>query len=78
MTSFDAYERLLKRNAGQRLHRLTLRNTGLDREELEAPQALHPQLQFMVIQAGRGGYASHFKRNVFSWRHLIQRDPGEA
>ncbi|MCA8279280.1 hypothetical protein LGN21_06760 [Burkholderia cepacia] len=78
VTSFDAYERLLKSRAGQRLRRLTLRNTCLDREALEALQALHPRLSFMVIQAGSGGYVSHFKDNVFPWRHLIQRDPGDA
>lgn len=78
VTSFEAYERLLKSCAGQRLHTLTLRNTCLDLAELEALHALHPRLQFMVIQAGTGGYVSHFKRNVFPWRHLIQRDPGEA
>ncbi|KML48766.1 hypothetical protein VL15_29390 [Burkholderia cepacia] len=78
VTSFDAYERLLKSNAGQRLHTLTLRNTCLDRDELEALRGLHPRLQFMVVQAGRGGYVSHFKDNVFPWRHLIQRDPGDA
>ncbi|RQZ89295.1 hypothetical protein DF053_10245 [Burkholderia cepacia] len=78
VTSFDAYERLLKSRAGQQLRTLTLRNTCLDREALEALQALHPRLSFMVIQAGSGGYVSHFKDNVFPWRHLIQRDPGDA
>ncbi|BBA39621.1 MULTISPECIES: hypothetical protein [Burkholderia] len=78
VTSFDAYERLLKSPAGQRLHRLTLRNTCLDREALDALQALHPRLSLMVIQAGTGGYVSHFKDNVFPSRHLIQRDPGDA
>ncbi|MDN7932194.1 hypothetical protein QZM52_12980 [Burkholderia metallica] len=78
VTSFDAYERLLKSPAGQRLHALTLRNTCLDRDALEALQALHPRLSFMVIQAGSGGYVRHFEGNVFPWRHLIQRDPGDA
>ena len=78
VTSFDAYERLLKSQAGQRLHALYLRNTCLDLDALEALQTLHPRLQFMVIQASGGGYVSHFKRNVFPWRHLIQPDPGDA
>lgn len=78
VTSFDAYERLLRSPVGQRLHALTLRNTCLDREALDALQALHPRLSLMVIQAGTGGYVSHFKDNVFPWRHLIQRDPGDA
>lgn len=78
VTSFDAYERLLKSPAGQRLHALYLRNTCLDLDALEALQALHPRLQFMVIQASGGGYVNHFKRNVFPWRHLIQPDPGDA
>ncbi|MGS0891773.1 hypothetical protein ACVBGC_04305 [Burkholderia stagnalis] len=78
VTPFDAFERLLRSPAGQRLHTLRLRNTCLDLAELEALQALHPRLQFMVIQDAGGGYVSHFKRNVFPWRHLIQRDPGDA
>ncbi|MDN7427697.1 hypothetical protein [Burkholderia sp. AU45388] len=78
VTSFDAYERLLKSPAGQRLRALYLRNTCLDLDALETLQALHPRLQFMVIQAGSGGYVSHFRRNVFPWRHLIQPDPGDA
>ncbi|WP_157653587.1 hypothetical protein [Burkholderia ubonensis] len=45
---------------------------------LEALQALHPRLQIMVIQAAHGGYVSHFKRDVFPWRHLVQKGPGEA
>ncbi|MDS0849002.1 hypothetical protein [Burkholderia cenocepacia] len=52
-----------------------LGNTCLD---LDAPDTLHPphpRLQFMVIQASRGGHVSHFTRNVFPWRHLIQPDP---
>ncbi|KVG64210.1 hypothetical protein [Burkholderia pseudomultivorans] len=77
VTSFDAYARLLRSDAGQRLHTLCLRNTCLELAELEALQALHPKLQFMVIQATGGGYVSHFRSNVFPWRHLIQRDPGE-
>ncbi|AOJ65317.1 hypothetical protein WJ32_22760 [Burkholderia ubonensis] len=78
VTSFDAYERLLRSRAGQALHTLRLRNTCLGLAELEALQALHPRLQFMVIQAAHGGYVSHFKRDVFPWRHLVQKDPGEA
>ncbi|KFG96096.1 hypothetical protein GQ56_0117125 [Burkholderia paludis] len=78
VTSFDAYERLLRSPAGQRLHTLALRNTCLDREALDALQALHPRLSFSVIQAGSGGYVSHFRENVFPWRHLVQRDPGDA
>lgn len=78
VTTFESYERLLKSKAGRRLHTLYLRNTCLNLDELETLQALHPRLQFMVIQAGRGGYVSHFGRNVFPWRHLIQGDPGDA
>ncbi|AOI75412.1 MULTISPECIES: hypothetical protein [Burkholderia] len=78
ITPFDAYERLLKSRTGQRLHALYLRNTCLDLDALEALQALHPALQLMVIQAGRGGYVSHFRKNFFPWRHLIQPDPGDA
>ncbi|MCA8235169.1 hypothetical protein [Burkholderia cenocepacia] len=52
-----------------------LRNTCLDRDALDTP---HPRLQFMVVQASSGDHVSHFRRNVFPWRHLIQPDPGDA
>jgi len=77
ITTFAAYERLLTSKQGQALQMLRLRNTCLSLGELEALQALHPKLQFMVIQSTRGGYVSHFRRDVFPWRHLVQTDPGE-
>ncbi len=76
ITPFAAYERLLRSAAGARLRALTLRNTCLSLEQLQALQALRPKLQFMVVQSPRGGYVSHFRQDVFPWRHLVQADPG--
>ncbi|MBR8069042.1 hypothetical protein ACV22X_00435 [Burkholderia orbicola] len=55
-----------------------LGNTCLDPDAPDTLHWPHPRLQFMVIQASRGGHVSHFGRNVFPWRHLIQPDPGDA
>ncbi|WP_179296968.1 hypothetical protein [Burkholderia ubonensis] len=41
-------------------------------------EALHPRLQFIVIQAAHGGYVGRFKRDVFPGRYPVQKDPGEA
>lgn len=76
VTPFTAYERLFRSAAGERLRALSLRNTCLTVEQLQALQALRPMLQFMVVQSPRGGYVSHFSKDVFPWRHLVQADPG--
>ncbi|WP_321955682.1 hypothetical protein [Burkholderia cenocepacia] len=55
-----------------------LGNTCLDPDAPDTLHPRHPRLQFMVIQASRGGHVSHFTRNVFPWRHRIQPDPGAA
>lgn len=77
VTSPAAYEKLFRSKAFDSLRSLYLRNTCLTLEQLEALQAIRPQLQFMVIQEPHGGYVSHFSKNVFPWRHLVQADPGE-
>ncbi|MBB1623631.1 hypothetical protein A9974_00075 [Achromobacter sp. UMC71] len=59
-----------------RLRALTLRNFCLNLEQLQALQALRPKLQFMVVQSPRGGYVSHFRQDIFPWRHLVRADPG--
>lgn len=76
VTSTAAYERLLESRVGENLKVLILRNTRLTAQELERLQAIRKNLQFMVIQAAQGGYVSHFKQNVFPWKHLVPGDPG--
>lgn len=76
VTPTAAYERLLRSSVGEALKVLILRNTRLSRDELEHLQAIRPALQFMVIQAAQGGYVSHFAKDVFPWKHLVQADPG--
>lgn len=76
ITPFSAYEQLLRSETGERLRALTLRNTCLSLEQLQALQALRPKLGMMVVQSPRGGYVSHFRQDVFPWRHLVQPDPG--
>ncbi|WP_295521988.1 hypothetical protein [uncultured Stenotrophomonas sp.] len=44
---------------------------------MQTLQALRPGLQFMVIQAGMGGYVSHFEQNVFPWAHRVPADTGQ-
>lgn len=77
ITPFADYEALLSSRAGQSLKALYLRNTALSEDQLQALEAMHPGLQLKVIQATHGGYVSHFRRNVFPWRHLIISDPAE-
>lgn len=76
VTPFAAYERLFASDAFAAVHTFRLRNSALSLEQLQTLQALRPGLQFMVIQAGMGGYVSHFERNVFPWRHLVPGDTG--
>ena len=77
VTSFAAYERLFASNVFEPVHGFRLRNSALSPEQLQALQAMRPGLQFMVIQAGMGGYVSHFEKNVFPWRHLVPGDSGQ-
>ena len=76
VTPFPAYERLFASDAFAAVRTFRLRNSALSLEQLQTLQALRPGLQFMVIQAGMGGYVSHFERNVFPWRHLVPGDTG--
>ncbi len=78
VTTFADYERLFESTIGEALRVLVLRNTCLSREELEHLQALRSNLQFVVIQAAQGGYVSHFARQLFPFKHLVQSDPGAA
>ncbi|MEG0184158.1 MAG: hypothetical protein RR704_11975 [Stenotrophomonas sp.] len=77
VTPFAAYERLFASDALEPVHTLRLRNSALDVEQLQALHAMRPGLQFMVIQAGMGGYVSHFAKDVFPWRHLVPGDTGQ-
>lgn len=77
ITAFGSYARLFSSAACNPMHSFILRNSALALEELQALQALRPELQFMVIQASQGGYVSHFARDVFPWRHLVQPDWGQ-
>lgn len=77
VTPFAAYERLFASDAFAPVHSFRLRNSALSPAQLQALQAIKPGLQFMVIQAGMGGYVSHFARNVFPWRHLVPGDTGQ-
>jgi len=77
VTSFAAYERLFASDAFAPVHIFRLRNSALSPAQLQALQTMRPGLQFMVIQAGMGGYVSHFARNVFPWRHLVPGDTGQ-
>lgn len=76
ITPFAVFEHFLRSRACDSLHTLCLRNTALNVAELQALKALRPKLQLMVIQATRGGYVSHFEKNYFPWKHLVQPDPG--
>ncbi|WP_313437988.1 hypothetical protein [Stenotrophomonas sp.] len=77
VTPLAAYERLFASDAFGPVHSFRLRNSALSLEQLQALQAMRPGLQFMVIQAGMGGYVSHFEKNVFPWRHLVPGDTGQ-
>lgn len=77
VTPFAAYERLFTSDAIAPLHTFRLRNSALSLAQLQTLQALRPGLQFMVIQAGMGGYVSHFAQDVFPWRHLVPGDTGQ-
>ncbi len=77
VTPFAAYERLFASDAFAPVHSFRLRNSALSPAQLQALQAMRPGLQFMVIQAGMGGYVSHFEKNVFPWRHLVPGDSGQ-
>ncbi|MEN4954908.1 hypothetical protein [Stenotrophomonas indicatrix] len=77
VTSFAAYERLFAGDAFAPVHSFRLRNSALSPEQLQALQATRPGLQFMVIQAGMGGYVNHFEKNVIPWRHLVPGDSGQ-
>lgn len=76
VTAFSSYQKLFASAAFDRVHSMQLRNSRLSLEELQTLGALRPKLQFMVIQAAQGGYVSHFSKDVFPWRHLVQPDPG--
>jgi hypothetical protein len=76
VTSAQSYAKFLASPASASLRVLRLRNTCLSLAELQSFQTARPDLQFMVIQAAGGGYVSHFAKNVFPWRHLVQPDPG--
>ncbi|NTX58145.1 hypothetical protein [Myxococcus sp. CA039A] len=76
VTSFEAYARLLASPVGEALKVFILRNSRLDIDQLQSLRAIRPGLQFMVIQAARGGYVSHFAKHVFPWKHLVPGDPG--
>ncbi|ERO65664.1 hypothetical protein [Pseudomonas piscis] len=77
VTAFSSYEKLFASSAMDSLRILRLRNTCLSLAQLQALQQMRAALQFMVIQATTGGYVSHFAREVFPWRHLVQPDPGQ-
>lgn len=77
VTPFAAYERLFTSSALAPTHTFRLRNSALTLEQLQALLATRKGLQFMVIQAGMGGYVSHFAQNVFPWRHLVPGDSGQ-
>jgi hypothetical protein len=77
VTSPASYEKLFSSTALDPVRSLCLRNTCLTLTQLEALRAIRPRLQFMLIQDSRGGYVSHFGKNVFPWRHLVQGDPRE-
>jgi len=77
VTPFAAYERLFASDAFAAVHTFRLRNSALSVAQLQTLQALRPGLQFMVIQAGMGGYVSHFEKNVFPWAHLVPGDTGQ-
>ncbi|MCL2090180.1 MAG: hypothetical protein FWH11_02955 [Micrococcales bacterium] len=76
VTSFESYAELVSSPVGRRLRSLCLRNAGLSLAELESLQGLNPDLAIMVVQDGHGGYVSHFRKDVFPWRHLVQTDSG--
>jgi hypothetical protein len=76
VTSFTSYENFFRNTVCTSLHTFRLRNSCLTLSELQALKSLRPKLQLQVIQATTGGYVSHFERNVFPWKHLIQPDPG--
>ncbi len=77
VTPFAAYERLFASDAFAPVHGFRLRNSALSPAQLQALQAMRSGLQFMIIQAGMGGYVSHFEKNVFPWRHLVPGDSGK-
>lgn len=77
VTRFSSYQALFASPVCDVLRVLVLRNSCLSLEQLQALNALRPNLQFQVVQATQGGYVSHFARDVFPWRHLVQADPGQ-
>lgn len=76
VTGFSSYEKLFASPVFDSVRVLILRNSCLTLEQLQALNQLRPELQFQVVQATQGGYVSHFARDVFPWRHLVQADPG--
>lgn len=77
ITPFAAYRKLFASCAFDPIHTYVLRNSCLDLEQLQTLQAMRPNVGFMVIQATHGGYVSHFAKDVFPWKHLVQADPGQ-
>lgn len=77
VTGFSSYEKLFTSPAFDSVRVLILRNSCLTLEQLQALNQLRPALQFQVVQATQGGYVSHFARDIFPWRHLVQADPGQ-
>ena len=50
---------------------LRLRKSRLSFADLQALQSMWPNLQFLIIQAGMGGYANHCAQDLCPWWHLV-------